>query len=517
MSRFLHFGTLVLVCAALAPACLLDAGPVTGSGATGGGGGTGASGGDGGAGGSMEACGNGKLEGAEQCDDGNLVAGEGCDAACVIEPGWACGGEPSKCAETCGDGNLDTGEDCDDKDIDPGDGCDQACKVEQGWECSGQPSTCVRTCGDGEVGQGEDCDDGNPASGDGCSDVCLVEHTCGNGVVEPTEQCDGGPGCTDCKLDAGTVCGDALVIEPDPMGIDRDTGARTSYFEGDSTGDGVIVPKGEVLAAPCHNFENAVLHTYTTGKTPSIVTVESLAELENRDPTFDKTVVWVYRDCPNKKELEACDADVGGAYSILTTGFIPAQTTLFIVLAGDGNNEKGPYRLKITEQPVKLFFHESFGPETAPGTYPLPASVEQTLNQGGDGGWTTCVPTPGNACGTSAVKSHSGGALGFAYAATATKTEATLATLPVDLSKLVVGTAQFDYDLNKNGGSGFVEVTSVAGDLTGTPLKLENAASGRAILEMPVEDGARLQFFYDDGAAAGLINFAVDDIYIYGH
>jgi sulfatase modifying factor 1 len=43
-------------------------------------------------------CGNGSQEGTEECDDGNTVSGDGCSAACGIEVGWICGGEPSKCA-----------------------------------------------------------------------------------------------------------------------------------------------------------------------------------------------------------------------------------------------------------------------------------------------------------------------------------------------------------------------------------------------------------------------------------
>ena len=50
---------------------------------------------------STPVCGNGVLEGAEGCDDGNLAAGDGC-ADCVVEDGWECAGEPSRC-EPVGD------------------------------------------------------------------------------------------------------------------------------------------------------------------------------------------------------------------------------------------------------------------------------------------------------------------------------------------------------------------------------------------------------------------------------
>lgn len=42
-------------------------------------------------------CGDGTLDGGEACDDGGVVAGDGCDAACQIEPGFSCSGQPSVC------------------------------------------------------------------------------------------------------------------------------------------------------------------------------------------------------------------------------------------------------------------------------------------------------------------------------------------------------------------------------------------------------------------------------------
>ena len=47
-------------------------------------------------------------------------------------------------------------------------------------------------CGDGRLEPGEQCDDGNASSGDGCSATCAIEMTCGNGVREGSEQCDDG-------------------------------------------------------------------------------------------------------------------------------------------------------------------------------------------------------------------------------------------------------------------------------------------------------------------------------------
>jgi cysteine-rich repeat protein len=61
-------------------------------------------------------------------------------------------------------------------------------------------------CGDGHVDPGEECDDGNTRNGDGCSAACHHEPVCGNGRVEVGEACDDGntepgdgcsPGCVE--------------------------------------------------------------------------------------------------------------------------------------------------------------------------------------------------------------------------------------------------------------------------------------------------------------------------------
>ena len=43
----------------------------------------------------------------------------------------------------CGDGQTQAPEDCDDKNLTDLDGCSAACTVEAGYGCSGEPSTCT--------------------------------------------------------------------------------------------------------------------------------------------------------------------------------------------------------------------------------------------------------------------------------------------------------------------------------------------------------------------------------------
>ncbi|VVB82457.1 Uncharacterised protein [uncultured archaeon] len=72
-----------------------------------------------------------------------------------------------------------------------------------GYQDIKNESVCVQvspapTCGNGIVEDSEQCDDGNTISGDDCSSLCKLENstaiqpTCGNGIAEATEQCDDG-------------------------------------------------------------------------------------------------------------------------------------------------------------------------------------------------------------------------------------------------------------------------------------------------------------------------------------
>jgi cysteine-rich repeat protein len=160
-------------------------------------------------------CGDGITDPNEQCDDGNILDGDGCAHDCKMEG--------------CGNGVVDPGEDCDPPGSATSSGtpCSASCKFE--------------VCGNGVVDPdtNEQCDDGlgntdapcttpdysnppqtcstcttscsirtvvGPFCGDHVCDAALGEDIttcsgdcagCGNGAIDPGEECDLGAGNTD--------------------------------------------------------------------------------------------------------------------------------------------------------------------------------------------------------------------------------------------------------------------------------------------------------------------------------
>ncbi len=144
-----------------------------------------------------DTCGNGIIEGNEECDGGQL-GGETClsqgFSGGTLQCSADCRLDTSQCQipNGCGNGILDEGEECDDDNNENGDGCSAACIVEDGWDCNGEPSQCTAFCGDGIVIAGqEECDDNNNDNGDGCSATC---------TVEPFFSCDNEPSRCTCRI-----------------------------------------------------------------------------------------------------------------------------------------------------------------------------------------------------------------------------------------------------------------------------------------------------------------------------
>src|SRR5947209_5246490 len=106
----------------------------------------------------------------------------------------------------------------------------QGCTVESDCgnpACVGVPA-CQPRCGNGIVDPGEQCDDGNDVNGDTCDSNCTTP-ACGNGIVDSGEQCDDGndvngdtcdsnctmPACGNGIVDPGEQCDDGNAVNGD--------------------------------------------------------------------------------------------------------------------------------------------------------------------------------------------------------------------------------------------------------------------------------------------------------------
>jgi cysteine-rich repeat protein len=179
-------------------------------------------------------CGDGFVDqaapGIEQCDDGNTSDNDNCTSACVNS---ACGDgivdQAAPGVEQCDDGNNTPGDGCTDCLVDgkncdccftdpagaPGCG-DPACQstvcsadpfcCSVAWDsiCANEALTlcaCCGPCGNGVIDPGEQCDDGNAVEGDGCSHCFIDGQSCDCCFADP----GGATGCNDPACQ-NTVC-----------------------------------------------------------------------------------------------------------------------------------------------------------------------------------------------------------------------------------------------------------------------------------------------------------------------
>ncbi len=164
------------------------------------------------------ACGDSIVSGTEQCDDGaNANNNDGCRADCT----FTC--TAANAATNCGDANQCTTDTC------TGTGVASRCSnpVAMG-ACTvsvGVPGTCnaagacvaSATCGNGMVNPGEQCDDGNANNNDGCRSNCTFTCTGANANVNcddanacTTNTCTGTGAASRCSnptVGNGTTCG----------------------------------------------------------------------------------------------------------------------------------------------------------------------------------------------------------------------------------------------------------------------------------------------------------------------
>ncbi len=163
------------------------------------------------------ACGNGVIDWQEECDDGNTMAGDGCDATCHREAGvWRCPaawyGTNDGCDCGCGAPDPDCGGDasssacahCDPPSLggcNPSGSCPGVISAADNTACN------APVCGNGVVEPGEQCDDGNTTPGDGCDASCMWQAgswTCDMALYGTGNGCDCGCGIHDPDCGAAT-------------------------------------------------------------------------------------------------------------------------------------------------------------------------------------------------------------------------------------------------------------------------------------------------------------------------
>ncbi len=181
----------------------------------------------------------------------------------------ACGGPTEKAPPqepTCGNGRLDSGEVCDPFIISGEGACPESCAAGAtacgGFELVGDEDACTARCEWREV---TECVDGDGCCAEGCdaqSDGdCSA--TCGDGVVDPGETCDGNcPTCDASACNAGGSTGSAATCSLECLSapvsecIDGDGCCPDGCSESndddcrDSCGDGVLVA-GETCDGDC--------------------------------------------------------------------------------------------------------------------------------------------------------------------------------------------------------------------------------------------------------------------------
>lgn len=189
-------------------------------------------------------CGDGHIEtDAEECDNGtnNGTVGNNCSSTCkirkcgngIIDPGEQCDNGTANnnnadcradCVlNRCGDGFVNAGKEQ----------CEGAVPVAQGSpdaipvETAGCNINCTSpACGDGilnrhfrpkkladgtDASTTEQCDDGARDPDNNCSVDCQFER-CGNGIIDPGEQCDGNDAVGPCSPTCfRMVCGNGIV------------------------------------------------------------------------------------------------------------------------------------------------------------------------------------------------------------------------------------------------------------------------------------------------------------------
>ena len=202
-------------------------------------------------------CGDGVKTPPEQCDDGKNDGTYGtCSPGCVLAP--YCGdGTLNNPPETCDQGAANSASAygtgkctnhctpapyCGDKAVDGafGEVCDDGVDNGKPGSCTADCKAFVPlvTCGNGKLDPGEQCDDGaqNGTLADKCDIHCRIK--CGNGYKDPGEQCDNGTnngtyGTCNANCTLAGYCGDDIKNGPEQCDFGAaDVPVATAYGPG---------------------------------------------------------------------------------------------------------------------------------------------------------------------------------------------------------------------------------------------------------------------------------------------
>ncbi len=216
------------------------------------------------------------------------------------------------------------------------------------------------SCGNGVIDPGETCDGANVGGqtcsslglGDGrlgCNARCTLETgdcqrggACGNGVIDRGEQCDGnqlgGQSCQSLGLPGGALRCSACSFETSgcrvPMCVVADLG--------DALGAPVTVSEtfgaADDFASSCGNFDVPDSAFFWTAPN------DGCFRFDTRGSPMD-TVLMLEGSCSGP-EL-ACDDDGGGDVSSLIETELGQGESVFIVVEGFNPGEEGPFQLNI--------------------------------------------------------------------------------------------------------------------------------------------------------------------------